>query len=605
MFVPEVGSSGWTGPSGSLSVTAIRTLQRLAGNAATSVAVRSALQREVRHPKEPPIEVFRPPPPRRERRPPFVVGPGTTMRPDPTQIGSILFSPGATPVTAYYAVFGWPTEAEKPTMDVLLPDETRRRNDGTFGRFRLASQAAAVFAAMDPDLAAALFEQALAGTAVRYQARRPFIERMARYDWLPPAIPAEIARLNEAGEFSRGLPWTREYPSPDPRFGPIVIWVGKEFAGRSLTVEAFQGKPVDYNWYLRAHHDDARAARLDWQASLERNDIIRRLILEDERHLAPSVAERTWREMMAKEYAMKLGAIGEFYASAGGTLGEPPPAIVSPRPKGGLRSRGGAPGRRPSPEREVEPGARGVPEPTGPRPTRLGGSASAAASDLTAQTVERQFGIPAENLRGFQEVADRYGVVLDVRPTTVEAPGLLRAGAIPKPQWLKAKTINRFDTHLGASPEDIGKVGFFDPKLPPRRPEGMDVDTWAKVQERHRRRLEEWTDLQGDMRRYGEKHGIAVRDKVVISREGKPFTGDHDVYRILFADGRLVPRELQAEIVAALKPFGVSHGPHVEWTARSVAEAVIDMLVVLEHGPAGAPLLRIGPDKTLSTATSF
>lgn len=600
--VPGEGISGWARPARSLDRAAIGTLQRIAGNAATCAFLGSNVQREVAHPEEARDPIFRTAPPRERRRPPFSIGPGRTMRPDPTQIGSILFSPGETPASAYYLIFGAPTEAEKPTIDVLAPDEATRRKDGTYQRFRLASQTAEVFAGMDPDLSAALFAQAIHGVAVPLVTRRPFIERVAKYDWVPPAIFAEIARLNEEGEFSRGLPWVREYPSPDPRFGPIVVWVGKEFAG-SPQFEAFQGKPIDYDWYLRAHHGNEHAARLDWKTSLEKNDIIRRLIIEDERHLSPEVAQRVYEEMMAKEFQMKLGALGEVYGSMGG-FGGPPP-VVGPRYRGGRPPRGGRAGRGTAPEPGVETGGGGTPEPIGAGTARATRGAGAAAAEITAEVVERRYGIPLENLRGFQDVADRYNVVIDVRPTTPEAPGLLRAGALPKEEWLKAKTINKYDSYLGTAPEDIGKVGFFEPKLPDRRPEGMDADTWTKVQDRHRRRLEEWTELRADMDRYATSKGISIRDKVVISKEGKAFTGDHDIYRILFADGSLVPKELQDEIVDALRPFGVSHGPHVDWTARNVAEAVIDLLIVIEHGPGGTALLRIGPGKKLSTATSI
>ena len=55
-------------------------------------------------------------------------------------------------------------------------------------------------------------------------------------------------------------------------------------------------------------------------------------------------------------------------------------------------------------------------------------------------------------------VADEFGVTIEVRPANVDSMRWQELGHPRKPMKIKQKTINELDTHLGASPDDIGRI---------------------------------------------------------------------------------------------------------------------------------------------------
>lgn len=92
-----------------------------------------------------------------------------------------------------------------------------------------------------------------------------------------------------------------------------------------------------------------------------------------------------------------------------------------------------------------------------PRPERLVTHLRPGPAEM-----EELWGILEHNQRMFQAVADRYGIVIEVRPSNPESVDWLKLGGVPKPPDIKMKTINPMDVVLGAK-EMVGAVGFFEP----------------------------------------------------------------------------------------------------------------------------------------------
>lgn len=200
-------------------------------------------------------------------------------------------------------------------------------------------------------------------------------------------------------------------------------------------------------------------------------------------------------------------------------------------------------------------------------------------------------GMTEEARRHGQLVADRYGVKLDIRPTNAASHDLIQSGqAVPKAPHCKSKTINEIDPLLGANHTDIGKAGYFKPKLPDvgtlRK---LDPQTRAKVFERYKERYSEYKDQAEHIEELVHNGKVTVRDGVVFDGPtGKPYTGDHDIFdirdattgeplprykigpdgNVLFnADGTPMLNPVREQIIKELQqpPFNAQHGAHMDW----------------------------------------
>jgi hypothetical protein len=246
---------------------------------------------------------------------------------------------------------------------------------------------------------------------------------------------------------------------------------------------------------------------------------------------------------------------------------------------------------------------------------------------ITSDQLRDTYGMPVENQRKLQEIAQKYGVEFDMRPTTKDAPALLDDQAVPKMEDLKSKTITAEDEHIGAWKEDIGKVGFFKPE-PPVRPHGIDEATWQKmlpklVERFAQRDAEYWdnakrmTELQRRAEMQSEKSGpmddrgthkeqqVAIGDDGVVkaipdegaSLKEPPFTGDHDIFDIRKADGSALSNDEYNAIIAEMRAanMGVAHGAHMRWVPQTPAEKAIFAAIVKRHASGAEPLLRFSP----------
>jgi hypothetical protein len=177
-----------------------------------------------------------------------------------------------------------------------------------------------------------------------------------------------------------------------------------------------------------------------------------------------------------------------------------------------------------------------------------------------------EFGMPPMNGRQAQMIADKYGVDINVRPTNPDAIKRLAQGDLPKPMKLKAKTIDEFDTMLGAPGDQVGRVGYFEPKLPSTT--GMDPEDIVKLQQRFLQRSKEYTGLSKDMAVLQASGDIKLQNGVVVDgATGKYFTGDHDLFSITNAGGGPLPAAVKQQIVNDLRggPFNAQHGAHTDW----------------------------------------
>lgn len=154
---------------------------------------------------------------------------------------------------------------------------------------------------------------------------------------------------------------------------------------------------------------------------------------------------------------------------------------------------------------------------------------------VTSDEIEGEYGILEHNQKMFQAMSDRYKLIFDVRPSNSDSADWLRQGGVPKPEAIKAKTINELDARLApygmraTLRRMIGAVGLFEPVAPVREP-GESAASWAAVQNRYQQRLDEYHELKPKLDHLEEEGKFKVRSGVVYpfdpvaSREA---TGDY------------------------------------------------------------------------------
>lgn len=245
-------------------------------------------------------------------------------------------------------------------------------------------------------------------------------------------------------------------------------------------------------------------------------------------------------------------------------------------------------------------------------------------TEVPPERVPTDFGMPEANFRKFQDVAARHDVTIEVRPTNRASLAHLEAGARAKPEWLKAKTINEWDVHLGFKQEHVGLVGHRMPDTPTRSPDMSDAD-WAKVQDRYHERVKQYDQLRGKMDRLADADVAHVTDDGVVvggrndmtadgdvieggGREGDGFAGDHDVFAVRGPDGRLLSAEEAQPVIDDLmaQGAGVEHGAHRNWDAppdhRDTYEGIVTDHTEVDAGGGGEGLLAIHADGTATVS---
>ncbi|MDR6592149.1 hypothetical protein ACFFSW_03750 [Saccharothrix longispora] len=210
-------------------------------------------------------------------------------------------------------------------------------------------------------------------------------------------------------------------------------------------------------------------------------------------------------------------------------------------------------------------------------------------------SVEPVFGMPVENARKFQQVAAEQDLVIDVRGTNPHAVAWLRRGALPKPEAVKAKTIDDLDVRLGAAPHHRGLVGYFHPALPP-------ADLTDRLLRRFDQRRVEYDALRDKMAAFERRGEYLVRGGVVhgYDRRGalRPLTGDHDVFDIRASGGLPLSGRRYDRAVATMMSLdmAVTHGAHMYWKPTTRSDRAMFESI------AGSPddKLRFHPDGTMT-----
>jgi hypothetical protein len=207
---------------------------------------------------------------------------------------------------------------------------------------------------------------------------------------------------------------------------------------------------------------------------------------------------------------------------------------------------------------------------TGPKPTRTieytdaSGNVQQGTVPLADDTAVRglrpgeeiprnnlhEIGATGEQIDGMGRVAregyvDAHGVShpveLEARSTNPESMRhILDGTGTPKPLDVKTKTINPIDTMLGASPDDVGKVGFFEPQKPANLGE-LPPDLQTQINNRYDQRMAEIADhgphiqeleQQGFLKRTPEGTLVAGDNYPNPAERGKAFAGDIDLVSI-------------------------------------------------------------------------
>ncbi len=170
------------------------------------------------------------------------------------------------------------------------------------------------------------------------------------------------------------------------------------------------------------------------------------------------------------------------------------------------------------------------------------------------------------------EIAAQENVIIRTRPTNPEAPRLRDEGFAAKPLYVKSKSINEYDTYIGARKEDIGKVGYFEPTLDSNALDKLDPQIREKIINRFDRRASEYANLSDSIERALSEGMIRLENGLVINNVqgspgfGKPFTGDIDTFDILDSNGQPVSLEKQLQVMDKLRNRvdDVTHNHHME-----------------------------------------
>ena len=216
---------------------------------------------------------------------------------------------------------------------------------------------------------------------------------------------------------------------------------------------------------------------------------------------------------------------------------------------------------------------------------------------MTRGAVERLF-----------EIVNKYkklGLRITFRPTNAKAAELLAEGALPKPEKIKANTVNKEDLYLGMPAEHEAKVAHWDGWRLPKDIDAIEArdPALAKgIRDRYASRQRDYKEQAADMERMRSKGDITIKDGIVYEgKSGKVFTGDYDLYSIDGADGHIPEGSpLYEEIAGELRkaPISIQHGPLVDWPAAKPADVERKAALIARHKER-QDLVTFGPDDEL------
>jgi hypothetical protein len=201
-------------------------------------------------------------------------------------------------------------------------------------------------------------------------------------------------------------------------------------------------------------------------------------------------------------------------------------------------------------------------------------------------------GMTRKHIDAANKIAAEENADLLIRSTTPYAEELIRTGrADPKPEYVKTKTIDERDLHLNPDlkREDLGKVGYFEPKPPKREsfPKGPEGDAaFADVESRYKQRKQEFADQRDHIDEHsgpdaepGMKLVVekGVVKKVLPNGTRRDITGDYDVFGVIDrSTGKPVTDPVKMErIFNRLKQeLNIQHPWQSQWDYRNESRTV-------------------------------
>ena len=201
------------------------------------------------------------------------------------------------------------------------------------------------------------------------------------------------------------------------------------------------------------------------------------------------------------------------------------------------------------------------------------------------------------------KLAKRENLVIRFRTNEPATIRLREQGYPAKPEFVKMKTIKEADTHLGASKEDIGKVGYFEPKLPENLRK-LSPELQQEVSARYDARLKEWNKYKSEVSDYVKKGLIKQDGKLIVDPQtGKAFTGDYDLFDIRkggtngpSVEFESLPKRVQDQMKG--KPLEVQHGAHLDWKEipAGLADSFAEIVLAARPFKGAKPLIEFHPD---------
>ncbi len=218
------------------------------------------------------------------------------------------------------------------------------------------------------------------------------------------------------------------------------------------------------------------------------------------------------------------------------------------------------------------------------------------------------FGIAKTDGKRIQEIAEKYGVEIQIRPGNPYASKYLEAGTgHPKPLGMDMKSINPDDLALGASKDNLGKVGYFEPKKPSVSRGTPDGD---RIWNRYDQRMDEFSSKSADMDRFlsegaemvvdGKqvKYTVELKDGVLVNKQtGKPFVSDYDLHHLKPKSGTAMDSQTWTKVMYDLKKVGIQHGDTAHFVDAPSKVATKKRPGFLEeHVPGADRLIEFGGD---------
>jgi hypothetical protein len=212
-------------------------------------------------------------------------------------------------------------------------------------------------------------------------------------------------------------------------------------------------------------------------------------------------------------------------------------------------------------------------------------------------------GMAANAALAVLKIARETKLVIRFRMTGKSALGLRAKGHPAKPEFMKMKSINDIDVHLGAKKADIGKVGYFEPKLPANI-EKLGADLQTQIRARHAKRVDEFNQYRGDVAQWKKSGLVEQKGQTLVDpTSGKAFTSDYDLFDIRKGTtaGRGIefeslPRDVRMRLEA--KPIEAQHGAHLDWREIPAGQAAgyAEIILNARPKPGAQPLIEFHPD---------